>query len=391
DSGSRMAAVGPQSVRIFDVTAAPRGEIYALDISPHQAATGGLDAAGNRLAVFGFHGRCPEQYMEGFVIDLATGEVIHRFYDQGGHTLALSPDGRSLIHQQSLPDDPDVAWSEKTVESIVVKDMLNGGARELDGLYPYLGDPELPWPSECEDPLRGPYCEFILDRSVTPDARLLAAGGYSGAFSVWNLETGGLVITQDLDPECCVWGVALNHSGSMVAATARGFSSSRMVVFDINGEILYEQPGLGGRTMFTADGKYLVTDLPTGQVRVFDVDDWSWWELDVHQGPMNELDVSPSGRLVVTVGGDSFVKVIDIESQSIVHEIDLGDDFAKAAAFVDDDHIAIGTQKGLVAVLTTDSEELAEIARSRLTRTLTDQECQTYLHLESCPDPTVGR
>lgn len=164
-----------------------------------------------------------------------------------------------------------------------------------------------------------------------------------------------------------------------------------MVVFDLSGEILYEQSGLGGKVMFTGDAKYLVTDLQGGQVRVFDVDDWSWWELDVHQGPVNELDVSPNGRLVVTVGGDGFVKVIDIESQSIVHEIDLGDDFAKATAFVDDDHIAIGTQKGLVAVLTTDSEELAEIARSRITRTLTDQECQTYLHLESCPDPTVGQ
>lgn len=32
-------------------------------------------------------------------------------------------------------------------------------------------------------------------------------------------------------------------------------------------------------------------------------------------------------------------------------------------------------------------DDLMNLARSRLTRTLTDNECRQYLHLEACPAP----
>ena len=36
-------------------------------------------------------------------------------------------------------------------------------------------------------------------------------------------------------------------------------------------------------------------------------------------------------------------------------------------------------------VMTIDVDELLRIARSRLTRPLTEEECQTYLHVDVCP------
>ena len=47
--------------------------------------------------------------------------------------------------------------------------------------------------------------------------------------------------------------------------------------------------------------------------------------------------------------------------------------------------IVFGTQNGLVTGLTFDVDELLRIGLSRVTRTLTDQECRTYLHLDTCP------
>jgi hypothetical protein len=38
-----------------------------------------------------------------------------------------------------------------------------------------------------------------------------------------------------------------------------------------------------------------------------------------------------------------------------------------------------------VRVWTFDLDELIEIARNELTRTLTDEECQQYLHEQRCP------
>jgi hypothetical protein len=45
----------------------------------------------------------------------------------------------------------------------------------------------------------------------------------------------------------------------------------------------------------------------------------------------------------------------------------------------------VGTLNGLVASLTFDVDELVRIGRSRVTRSLTAQECRTYLHLNRCP------
>jgi hypothetical protein len=33
-----------------------------------------------------------------------------------------------------------------------------------------------------------------------------------------------------------------------------------------------------------------------------------------------------------------------------------------------------------------DVDELVKLAESRLTRSFTEEECQTYLHLERCPE-----
>lgn len=75
----------------------------------------------------------------------------------------------------------------------------------------------------------------------------------------------------------------------------------------------------------------------------------------------------------------------DTVTHELLHDIGLEGDFAKGLAFVDDSRIAIGTQRGLIAVLTLDPDELAAIGRSRLSRGFTEEECMTYLGLEECP------
>ena len=42
---------------------------------------------------------------------------------------------------------------------------------------------------------------------------------------------------------------------------------------------------------------------------------------------------------------------------------------------------------GLVRVWALDLDELIAIATDRLTRTLTEDECRQYLHVERCPPP----
>ena len=48
-------------------------------------------------------------------------------------------------------------------------------------------------------------------------------------------------------------------------------------------------------------------------------------------------------------------------------------------------HVALPSENGL-HIITTDLDELIEIAKDRVGRGLTDDECRSYLHVQACPD-----
>jgi WD40 repeat protein len=47
--------------------------------------------------------------------------------------------------------------------------------------------------------------------------------------------------------------------------------------------------------------------------------------------------------------------------------------------------LASTSQCGEVRIWALDIDDLLEIARQNVTRSLTDEECRQYLHLETCP------
>jgi WD40 repeat protein len=59
--------------------------------------------------------------------------------------------------------------------------------------------------------------------------------------------------------------------------------------------------------------------------------------------------------------------------------------FLRIAFSPDGKHLAIGGEDGNVRLYVLPIEELVALAQSRVTRPLTDEECQQYLHLKQCP------
>jgi len=51
----------------------------------------------------------------------------------------------------------------------------------------------------------------------------------------------------------------------------------------------------------------------------------------------------------------------------------------------DGSHLATAGGDGTARIYTLKMDELVELAQSRLTRSLTAEECQKYLHTEQCP------
>jgi WD40 repeat protein/class 3 adenylate cyclase len=384
DKGERLATFGVDGgARIWDLTAEPLGETMALDLSPAQIGLRSIDAAGGVAAVVALAD--PEAQV--VVFDPTTGRIIRRHRDHAGQVLALTPDGRSLVYQHLEPSGPDpAAWP---VGSILVRDAVTGTTRtELEGFCDWI-DPV----SDCPVlPPDRPYAEWVLGMSVTTDGRRAAAGGDVGfAVSVWDLDTGSVVATLGPFGEPSSGGVpgaAIHPDGSQVAVRIMDDEPSVAVVAldgSVLAEFAVEPPATSaGHIAFSPDGSLLAAG--GARLAVFDSSSWSvLWEVDAHDGGVFHLDFSPDGRSIVTTGSDGFLRLWDARDGSLLQVITMGEDWAKAVAFTDDRQVVVGTLSGLVAGLTFDVDELVQIGRSRVTRTLTDQECRTYLHVDTCP------
>jgi WD40 repeat protein len=109
---------------------------------------------------------------------------------------------------------------------------------------------------------------------------------------------------------------------------------------------------------------------------------------DAHDGGIVQMDLNEDGTLLASAGLDGFVRVWDVETRALVHQIPVSRDGTGlgGVAFVGDGrHVAVThPDTGEVRVVTIDTDELFDIARTKLTRGFTDTECATY-RIDPCP------
>jgi WD40 repeat protein/DNA-binding SARP family transcriptional activator len=186
--------------------------------------------------------------------------------------------------------------------------------------------------------------------AFSPDGSLLATGTFSPVgertrLTVWDWRraeavterelpgyaaalafdpTGTLLATADPDGPATVWDAA---TGQEVATLA----GHRAGVWDV---------------AFSPDGSYVATGSRDGTVRLWDpATGVSRLELDGHTGPVWSVRFSQDGTRLASSGAE-----------------------------------------GTVRVWALDLDDLIDLARRELTRSLSDAECQQYLHVDRCPD-----
>ena len=97
------------------------------------------------------------------------------------------------------------------------------------------------------------------------------------------------------------------------------------------------------------------------------------------------LEYSPDGKYVVSGSTDCTARVWEAATGQEVARLTHDDRVTSVAFSPDAKQLAVASNDGFVRVYVLPLEDILAIAKSRVTRALTTDECRKYLHVEQCP------
>ena len=284
--------------------------------------------------------------------------------------VSFSPDGTRLM----------VAFDDGTAR---IWDTNSG-----DELFALMGHA----PGEYDRPQNG-----VTGVDFSPDGSKLATAGDDGTARIWDAATGRELLvlrghTPDFNatsPFLGVTAVAFNPDGSKVATTS---TDDTVRIWDAaSGEsllILTGHQGDSSHVSFSPDGTRLASGSMDATAKVWDAGSGELLlTLIGHSSLIYEVAFSPDGTLLATGGLDGTVKVWDANTGEVLLTLLGHSGTVESVVFSPDGTRLISSgQDGMVRVYVLPIGELITVANSRVIRSLTDEECQQYLHVDNCSD-----
>jgi WD40 repeat protein len=231
------------------------------------------------------------------------------------------------------------------------------------------------------------HTNIIWDVAYSPDGNRLATSSQDGTVKVWNTLTGQEVFTLS-DHAGPTQGVAYSPDGTRIATVGWADKTVRLWDAAVGKELLTLSAEFNlTYVAFSPNGKLVAAGASNGAPMVWDVSDGEGrvvFSQVGHTAFVSGVAFSPEGTFLATTGWDGTVKVWDLTIGREWLTLPPHSGPLLGVAFSSDGTRLTTAGFDGVRVYALRLEDLVALAQSRLTRTLTEQECQQYLHVEAC-------
>jgi WD40 repeat protein len=329
-----LTGTGSSAAIVWDV--GPSGDAEVANI-PNASGDVTFSSSGRIVMASGLDGSLTE-------LELDTREQTDSFgsfgpMDPFGSSHELSPDRASIAILEGTDD--------VTLPSLVIRDIASGN--EL----------------------------FSLDETVavdwSPDGRFVAVAT-SGWVSI--LDHTWRPVARFDEERSGIFNVGFGPDG--VVAISVDQTEPKMKIWDWRGdEVVTEiEDTYADVINWDRSGARVATETAIWDARTGDL------IVSLSVGS-EDLAFSPDGSRFATGGGDGVVRLFDSSGEQLLAL--QGHDAVDRLVFSPDGTMLASQGDGIVRIWALEIEDLLEIAREDVTRTLTDDECRQYLHLEVCP------
>lgn len=352
DGALLATASADGATRLWDIS--PAGSRELLTVPAHDAVVYSVDysADGARLATASWDRRAA-------VWDAQSGELLASLPEHPDSIarVAFSPDGRSVA------------------------------TAAYDGVVRL-------WDAASGQPIRSIAAHGPLDIDVAWDAagQRLATGGSDGTVKLWDAATGEMLAELDGHSNRVHW-VAFSPDGALLASAS--WDGTARVWRAGSGEHVATLAADGGQVKsvaFSSDGSRLATAHEDGAARLWGLASLAGTQppapthtLAGHTGSAWDAAFSPDGDLLATLGFDGAVRLWNAATGEELLAIPGENNGADLQFSPDGRFVATTSGSGKVLVYAVTLDDLLALAQARLTRSLTQSECQRYLHLDECP------
>ena len=354
------------TTRIWDVSAAGNSELAAIKTHDDiRTSDFHLIADGSQLVTVGYDGMLR-------LWDAQIWEEIRAIQAHAGRIseIDVSPDGQ-MIATVSVDDVTPRIWDAITWQQLFT---LEGHRLQEQSFN------------------RGVFAVHF-----SPDGQRLATAGADGTVRIWDADGGDLLMTLVGHDG---WVIRLDYSPDGKLLATAGNDRTIKVWDAVNGKMLLttgNAPASGGYwgLAFSPDGSRLAAGGSSQEIDLWQLpaDPWQATDEDVVQlfrlqsgsGWVAQMNFSPDGERIAIPGLAGLVEIRDVETGEFLLGLQHPAAVSKAEFTPDGNRLMTAGWDGIFRIWALDLEELTALAQSRITRVITEAECQAYLHLEACP------